>query len=204
MIAWINFIILALATIGTAVFYIKSVGPAALAEKIGPDAYPKCARYRLIAAILMTVTLVNYVIYLFYPLPLGLPLQFGWGWPLSIAMGLIIGLPATYIFFRGMKDAGEETMQPKQEHTLYGGIYQKIRHPQAVGESPLWLVFALLLNSPFLAIFSLVWFPIYYWFCLAEEKDLVLRYGQSYRNYQQQTGFLFPHVRSTEDQGGRA
>jgi len=192
MIAWINFIVLVVATAVTAVYYVKSVGPAALAQKIGDTAYETCGRYRLIAAAAMTLTIVNYVVYFFYPLPLGLPLHFSWGWPISAIIGLIIGIPGLYLLFRGMKDAGEETMRPKAEHTLYGGIYQKMRHPQAVGEAPLWLATALLLDSPFLALFSLVYFPIYYWFCAAEEKDLLLRYGQSYRDYQQRVGLLWP------------
>ena len=60
---------------------------------------------------------------------------------------------------------------------MYGGIYQKIRHPQAVGEFPLWWVIAFLVHSPFLVLFSFLYVPVWYSLCLAEERDLVLRYG---------------------------
>ena len=83
-------------------------------------------------------------------------------------------------------------MRPKPEQTLYDGIYQYIRHPQAVGEFPFWWVLALLAHSPFLVLFTFVYIPVWYWFCVAEEKDLLIRYGQPYEEYRVRTGFWFP------------
>ena len=80
----------------------------------------------------------------------------------------------------------------RKEHTLFGGIYERIRHPQAAGEMPFWWVIAFLLNSPFLVLYSFVWIPIFLVMCWAEERDLVIRYGQGYRDYQKRTGFLVP------------
>ena len=92
----------------------------------------------------------------------------------------------------GMKDAGEETIEPKKEHTLYTGIYETVRHPQAIGESLLWFPIAFFLNSPYLILYSFVWIPIFYIMCIAEEKDLVIRYGQPYLEYRDRVGFLIP------------
>ena len=36
-----------------------------------------------------------------------------------------------------MKDAGSESLHPSKETVMYGGIYNYIRHPQALGEFPL-------------------------------------------------------------------
>ena len=83
-------------------------------------------------------------------------------------------------------------MVPKKDHILYGGIYEKIRHPQAVGEMPLWWVLSFLLNSPFLVLFSFVYISIWVLMCLAEEKDLIIRYGADYEEYKKRTGFIFP------------
>ena len=83
-------------------------------------------------------------------------------------------------------------MVPKPEHTMYGGIYDKIRHPQALGELPFWWVVAFLLHSPFLALYSFAWVPTFVLMCLAEERDLVIRYGQAYDEYRQRTGFFLP------------
>jgi len=107
-------------------------------------------------------------------------------------MAIVIAIPGAYLWFKGMKDAGEETIVVKREHQLYGGIYEKMRHPQAFGEVMFWWVLSLLLNSPFLALFSFIWIPIFYMMCLAEEKDLVIRYGKEYVEYREKTGFMFP------------
>jgi len=192
MIAWTNFVVLLLATLLTAFFYIISAGPAALERKIGVKAYAKCTRYRAASGVFMTLAGVNYVIYAFHPLPLPLPRVFPWPYLMSALIAVAIALPAGYLWVRGMIDAGEETMVVKKEHRLYGGIYGRIRHPQAAGEVWYWWVFAFLCNSPFLAIYSLVWLPIFHLMCQAEEKDLVIRYGKDYELYMGSTGMYLP------------
>jgi protein-S-isoprenylcysteine O-methyltransferase Ste14 len=191
-IAWLNFVVLVISTLLTLYFYVKSVGPAALEQKIGPEAYKKCTRYRFIAGLFMGVVTINYILYVFFPLPIPLPATFPWSWGVSALIAVIIAIPAGYIWIRGMRDAGEETMVVKKEHAMYGGIYQKIRHPQAVGEMPFWWVIAFVLHSPLLVLYSFVWIPIFIAMCWAEERDLLIRYGEAYREYQKRTGFLIP------------
>jgi len=190
MIAWINFVILVMATILTLYFYVQSAGPAALEKRIGAAAYAKCTRYRMSASIFMTVAGINYVVYYFYPLPIPLPRTFPWSWWVSGAIAGVIAIPAGYVWWRGMKDAGEETMFVKKEHDLYSGIYEKMRHPQAVGELPYWWVFAFALHSPFLALYSLVWIPIFIIMSWAEERDLIIRYGEAYEEYRRRVGWF--------------
>jgi len=192
MIAWLNFAILLVATFLTAWFYILSVGPASLERRIGPAAYARCTRYRAVAGALMTLAGMNYVIYAFHPIPLPLARVFPWPYWVSALIAVAIAVPAGIPWYRGMKDAGEETMLVKREHTMYGGIYQKIRHPQAAGEVWYWWVFAFLCNSPFLALYSLVWLPLFHLMSRAEERDLLLRYGEAYRQYLASTGMYFP------------
>jgi protein-S-isoprenylcysteine O-methyltransferase Ste14 len=192
MIAWINLAVLVLSTLLTFVFYVKSVGPAALEKKAGPDAYARCARYRLISSAFMTLASINYVLYLFFPLPLPLPERLPWPWWVSALIAIAIAIPSGYVWYLGLRDAGRETMFPKEEHTLYGGIYEKIRHPQALGELPFWWVLAFALHSPFLVLYSIVWIPIFLLMVLAEERDLLIRYGQAYEEYRHRTGFLIP------------
>jgi protein-S-isoprenylcysteine O-methyltransferase Ste14 len=183
MIAWINFTILVFSTLFFLCFYFLSVGPAALEKVKGESAYRICGQYRMVAIIFEFITIPNYVIYKFYPLDTPLPETFPWAWWVSAVLAGIIGIPTTWLMVIGMKDAGEEMAFPKKEHTMYGGIYTKIRHPQAAGEVFAWLWIALLLHSPFLAIFSLIYFPIFLIMCLAEERDLLLRYGDEYAKY---------------------
>ena len=192
MIAWLNLTFLIITAILTLVYYVKSVGPAQLEKKIGEKAYKKCERYRLVCSAFMILHVGGYIVYYFYPLPLGLSKTFPWSYWISVLIAVIIAIPSGYLMYRGAKDAGKETMQPRKEHTLYEGIYSIIRHPQAMGELPLFWVIAVLLHSPFLVSFTIIWIPIFYWMCKAEEKDLVLRYCQPYIEYKQRTGMFFP------------
>ena len=194
MIAWINIGVFFVSALLFLIFYNLSVSPAALEKRMGPGAYPRCARYRVVAMIFEMITLVNYVIYIFYPLPIPLPKTFSWPYWVSALIAIAIAIPSVWLMVRGMLDAGVETAVPRKEHTLYGGLYEKVRHPQAAGEVFLWWVLAFLLNSPFLALLSFVWLPIFYWICVAEEKDLVLRYGEPYVVYRERTGMFWPKL----------
>jgi protein-S-isoprenylcysteine O-methyltransferase Ste14 len=195
VIEWVNIIVLVLVTFLFLYFYVKSVSPAQLEKKIGDEAYQKCKRYRMIAGALEGVTIINYVIYFFYPLPIALPLVLPWSWLASILIAILILIPGLYIMMIGIKDAGKETLEPRKEHTLYGGIYETVRHPQAIGESVLWFPFAFFLNSPFLVLYSFIWIPVFYIMCIAEERDLVIRYGDPYLEYRARVGFLIPKRR---------
>ncbi len=192
MLPWINFGILTTSSFLFTLFYVKSVSPAALEKRIGPSAYQKCSTYRLIASLFMMVVAVNYVMYYWFPLPLPLPNTFPWPWWVSAAIAVGIAFPSLYLMLRGVKDAGEETMRPKRDHKMYGGIYERIRHPQALGEFPLWWVIAFLVHSPFLVLFSFLYVPVWYYLCVAEEKDLLIRYGTDYEEYCRRVGFWIP------------
>ncbi len=192
MVSWINFAVLVVSTCLLTIYYLKSVGPAALELDIGPIAYEKCATYRLISAFCVVAASVNYILYFWFPLPVPIPKVFPWSWWISAVIAILITIPSAYFMVRGVLDAGEETLTPKREHKMYGGIYLNMRHPQAIGEFFVWWILALFLNSPFLTLYSFVFVPIWITFCIAEERDLLLRYGTTYEEYRKRTGFLFP------------
>jgi protein-S-isoprenylcysteine O-methyltransferase Ste14 len=192
MLNWINLIILIVSTGLMAFLYIKSVGPATLEQKVGIIAYTRSAYYRIAASVFELIVVANYIIYFFLPLPVSLPQFFIWDYWISLVFSIIILIPSLVIMLIGLKDAGREALFPDKEHTLYEGIYKKIRHPQALGEAFIWWSVALILNSPFLFLYSIVWFPLFYWFCKAEEKDLLIRYGDAYNKYKSRTGMFFP------------
>ncbi|UCD02176.1 MAG: isoprenylcysteine carboxylmethyltransferase family protein [Promethearchaeota archaeon] len=199
MLSWINLIVLLISTALMAFFYIRSVGPAKLEQKIGEIAYKKCGNYRIIASVFEVIVVINYIIYFFLPLPISIPQFFIWEYWISVTLSIVILIPSLYIMLKGVKDAGREALFPDKEHTLYRGIYEKIRHPQALGEVFLWWGVALLLNSPFLFVYSIVWFPLFYWFCKAEEKDLIIRYGKPYIDYKNRVGMFFPKKRKLNE-----
>jgi len=192
MISWINFIVMTFSFLICSLLYIKSVQPAALEKKIGEKAYKRCAIYRFLAGILMFIIIGTQFVYFFFPFPINFPRFFPWDYWISVLVAIVILIPSMTLMIKGIRDAGKETMRPSKEHTLYGGIYEKIRHPQALGEVWLWWIVPFLLNSPFLALYSLIAIPIFYLFCVFEEKDLELRYGQAYIDYKKRTGMFFP------------
>jgi protein-S-isoprenylcysteine O-methyltransferase Ste14 len=192
MIAWINFAVLLVVSILLLFFYVRSASPAGREMIIGPRAYQLCFYDRLIAGGLEFVITVNYILYYFFPLPVPLPDKFPWVWWISVIIAAVIGIPAMTLLVIGSLHAGEETMRPRKEHTMYGGIYKKLRHPQAVGEVFLFAVIGILLQSPFLSLFSIIYFPILILMCYAEEQDLLLRYGDAYAEYCKHTGAFWP------------
>nr|MDO8097625.1 NnrU family protein [Candidatus Njordarchaeota archaeon] len=192
IVPWFNFIALLVLAILILFFYARSVSIATLEKRIGAIAYQKCARYRIIASIIMVLTVANYIVYFFYPLPIPFPCYFPWDWPISVMTAIAISIPSLYLWLRGVKDAGKETIRPMKRHRLYGGIYKKIRHPQAVGEIGLYWVISFLLNSPFLVLITFIWIPLVYEMCKIEERDLIARYGELYLRYLKSTPFMVP------------
>lgn len=174
------------------ILYVISVSPARLEQRIGKNAYRYCGIIRALSMAFMFVVIIDYVKYASRPLPLPIPASFPWNHRISFLIAIIITAPSLYLMIRGLIDAGMESAIPKKEHVMYGGIYKEIRHPQAVGELFLWFAIAFFIHSLHMMIFSLVWIPIWYWWCVAEEKDLLLRYGDSYHNYVKSTGRFFP------------
>lgn len=186
----INFFIMLLSSFMILFFYELSVSPASLEKQIGEKAYKRCGLYRSIGSIFMLIVTVNYILTIFYPLPLNLPQKFPWPWWVSIVVAVIIGVPSSILMLKGVKDAGKETMSPQKDRGLYGGIYDHMRHPQGVGEVLLWWVIAFLCHSPFLCLYSFVFIPIWILMVKAEERDLILRYGDPYLEYLNQVGWF--------------
>lgn len=193
MIGWINLAVLAACSLGGLVLYWRSVRPARLSLRIGPRrAYRRCTIYRVASAGLVTVTFANYVVWRFYPVGPGWAMHFPWPWWLSGLVAALLGLAGGWLMVRGILDAGAETMQPQVGRRLHGGIYRRVRHPQAVGGLSMWFVAAIALDSPFLLGWSLAFVPAWAGICLAEEADLRLRFGREYQRYAREVPMWIP------------
>jgi len=192
VIEWLNLILLILSTLTSLYYYIKSVQPAKLEREIGEIAYKKCERYRVYASIPFAFFFIAYVIYVFYPLPLSIPNELPWDYSLSLILAVIIAIPSFALMGIGVKHAGEETLSPKKEHTMYGGIYNKVRHPQSLGEVWVAHIVALIFHRTFLFLFAFLWIPVFYYMTVVEERDLIIRYGKPYEEYRDRVGMYFP------------
>lgn len=174
------------------ILYVIGVSPARLEQKIGKRSYKYCGLIRTVSMFFLLIVIISYVIYALYPLSLSIPASFPWNYWISLLIAIVITIPSLCLMIRALIDAGTEAAIPKKEHTMFRGIYEKIRHPQAVGELPLWFAISFFIHSLHMAIFSIVWIPVWYWWCIAEEKDLLIRYGDNYVNYMELTGRFFP------------
>jgi protein-S-isoprenylcysteine O-methyltransferase Ste14 len=162
------------------------------AEKHGEQTWQVAKRDRFLSGIFMGIMTINIVLWLWFPIP-----EFSWvvhpNWLVSILIGVILASIFTPIWFKGIKDAGSETMKPSQSTKMYGGIYNYIRHPQALGEMPWFIIIPLFLNSLFLVIWStlmvIIVSPLIMYY---EEKDLIKRFGDDYREYRKRTGAIIP------------
>ncbi|MHA1698101.1 MAG: methyltransferase family protein [Promethearchaeota archaeon] len=197
--AILNFLVLISALILFAVFYSLSLIPVKLSKKYGDESWDKCGRYRLVASIIESITVFNIIIWVFFPIPgLYFPI-FSEIW-ISIIVGGLIIVPFGVIMYKGMKDAGTETIRPSKETGLYGGIYNYIRHPQTLGEFPMFPIFGLMANSWTIFFIGLIFIIIYTPIMIKiEEDDLVRRFGDEYIEYKRNTGCLFPRLKSSKN-----
>ena len=134
----------------------------------------------------------NLILWIWFPIP-----ALSWSIHPNIFIGIIIGVcimvPCLLLVIKGVKDAGKETLKPSKETTMYQGIYRYIRHPQTLGEFPLFIAISFMINSLFLVLWStvciLLVIPIIMHY---EEIDLEKRFGEPYREYKRNTGAFFP------------
>ncbi|MFW9984305.1 MAG: methyltransferase family protein [Candidatus Odinarchaeota archaeon] len=199
VIAWSNFVILNIASVFCWYFYILSVQPVTRSEKYGDQAWTMAKRHRLITSVLMGIISVNMILWFWFPIP-----ELAWPvhpiWLFSILIGIILAFVFTPIVIKGAIDAGKEAMEPSQSTEMFGGIYNYIRHPQTVGEMPWFVIIALFINSLFLTIWAIIMIiivtPIIIHY---EEKDLIKRFGDKYREYQKRTGAILPRIRKKKE-----
>ena len=200
MIEWINFIILLVSLFIMCYLYTFSVQPVKRSKLKGEKAWKECEQLRSIAGIFELISLINILIWIWFPISI-----FNWkisdNYWIGIIIAFIIGVPCTLLMLKGIKDAGSETLKPSPDTKLYGGIYNYIRHPQTIGEFPLFIAVAFGINSWFLVIISLITIIIYIPIMIYyEEKDLVRRFGDKYKEYQARTGAIFPKMNLKKSQ----
>lgn len=192
----INFITLLFSFFLLAFLYILSLQPMKKIEKYGDKAWKYCKNLRAISIIFELISIVNLILWNWYPLPIiGEWIIYSNIW-VGITIALIFFIPCIIIMTKGMLDAGTESISPSKDTDMYGGIYNYIRHPQALGEFPIYILIGFAFNSWFLVIISTIFIVIYTPIMIYyEEQDLLRRFGDKYLKYQKRTGALFPKRR---------
>jgi protein-S-isoprenylcysteine O-methyltransferase Ste14 len=195
MFEWLNFGILILSLFLFCYLYTLSIQPVKREERKGKKAWNQCMRLRLIAGLFEFFIFINLILWIWFAIPI-INWQISPDYIIGILIGILITIPCLIIMLKGMKDAGKESLQPSQETEMYGGIYNYIRHPQTLGEFPLFIAIAFMVNSWCLVIlmslFVVIYVPIMIYY---EENDLLRRFGENYKEYQKRTGALIPKLK---------
>ncbi|NHJ88038.1 MAG: isoprenylcysteine carboxylmethyltransferase family protein [Asgard group archaeon] len=192
MLEWLNFFFLILSLFLFAILYSLSTMPVTRSEKRGEKAWKDCKILRFFAMVFEFLILVTLLLWLWVPIE-PIAWRISQQWWVCLIIGLVIIIPGTILMTIGMFHAGKESHTPSKETKMYGGIYKYMRHPQTIGEMPMFIGIAFLINSWFLvllmSLFVIIYTPIMIYL---EEKDLIKRFGDSYRKYQREVGILLP------------
>ncbi len=188
----LNFVLLLIAFVGLAFTYLLSLYPKKREAKIGMKAWKQSKHLRTVGFLFESLGIFTLLAWNWVPLA-----SVDWKIHINPVVGLIIaltlGTPLSLIFIIGLIHAGKESWEPSENTVLHRGIYAYIRHPQAIAEFPLFIVIGIGVNSWFLvlimSIYNLIFLPL---MKVIEERDLIRRFGDSYRTYQQTTGAFFP------------
>lgn len=123
---------------------------------------------------------------------------------IDLILGIIFLLPGvlfTISSFVSLHRRGTMLPQFPPEHLIINGVYQYCRNPMYLGYSFLFVGSAFLLKDiSFLFISLGVIVFIFVYAKIYEEKELALRFGETYLNYKKNVPFIFPfkpiHIRN--------
>ena len=190
----LNFSLLVLSFLGLAVTYLVSLQPKKREAKIGSKAWQQSKNLRTLGFFFEVFGTISLILSYWYPLS-----HLNWKihtnpW-VGLIISLIFGIPCLTIMMVGLLHAGKESWEPLKEGKMHGGIYKYIRHPQAIGEFPLFIAIAFGANSWFLVILMVIYNILFLFIMVRiEEADLIRRFGESYQEYQKSTGAFFPKL----------
>jgi protein-S-isoprenylcysteine O-methyltransferase Ste14 len=120
-----------------------------------------------------------------------LPVWMRW---LGVALGVIAGVLLTWTL-RSLGDNLTDTVVTRREHTLIThGPYGWIRHPFYASFALAVIANALTAANWFILLTGSLIFALLVIRCTREEENLILRFGDLYRNYMQRTGRFLPRL----------
>ena len=151
------------------------------------------------AIVIMGLAVINFILSRSLPFANWMAAPFSWPRWVSFIFALLLGLPALALLISGIQDMGSEWLTPAKKNKLVTkGVYKQIRHPQAY-QALLWPALAFGLHSPLLLLISIPLILLEFIMTMAEETDLVIRYGEPYLKYRSKTGMFFPKGKNTWD-----
>jgi len=127
----------------------------------------------------------------------------GMNWSLIAIGGLLYGV-STWIAFQHWRHLSLATMigipelspaGQRQGKLLKDGVYRVVRHPRYLSAGLAVIAVALFVDYVGLYILIFLLFPLGYPMLVFEERDLVDRFGEEYRQYQREVPRILPRLR---------
>lgn len=112
---------------------------------------------------------------------------------IALVTGLVIDLRCRReLSIRTLMGVPELRAEGEPGHVLQGGIYARVRHPRYLGSAFGLLGVSLCANylAPYVVAVACV--PLLYLVTVLEERELVHRFGEEYRQYQRRVPRFFP------------
>ena len=134
----------------------------------------------------------------------GANLGMNWG---LIAIGTVLYGLSTWIAFLHKRHLSIATMigipelSPAEQHRgklLKDGIYRVVRHPRYLSAGLAVIAVALFVDYTGVYILIFLLFPLGYPMLVFEERELVDRFGEEYRQYQREVPRILPRLRRTK------
>jgi protein-S-isoprenylcysteine O-methyltransferase Ste14 len=138
------------------------------------------------------------LIYLFNPKwmawsKIGLPEWMRW---LGVGMGILC-VAGIYWLFSSIGNGITPTSATRKQHTLVtSGPYRWVRHPLYTIGSSIFIAFAMMADSWFIATLGILTFILMAIRTPKEEANLIAKFGDDYREYMKRTGRFLPRLGS--------
>ena len=134
-----------------------------------------------------------------------LSVNFGTNWSL-IAIALVLSCPMTWLELRYWRHLSISTLvgipelsQQRKGRLLREGIYGVVRHPRYLSAGIGMIANALIANYLGVYVLLIAIIPPGYLMLILEERELLGRFGDAYREYQRDVPRLIPRPRRTAE-----
>ncbi|MEO8595673.1 MAG: isoprenylcysteine carboxylmethyltransferase family protein [Candidatus Solibacter sp.] len=134
-----------------------------------------------------------------------LSVNFGTNWS-QIGIALVLSCPMTWLEFRYWRQLSISTLvgipelsQQRKGRLLREGIYGVVRHPRYLSAGIGMIANALIVNYLGVYVLLIAVVPPGYLMLVLEERELLGRFGDAYREYQRDVPRLIPRPRRTAE-----
>lgn len=120
--------------------------------------------------------------------------------PVLLIVGIALGVSGVFIAMRASKVISVSTVADmrtdRRPELVTDGIYARVRHPLYLATILVFSGMALIYPFSVVIVFALSMIAYTMIGAFLEERKLLLQYGQEYRDYRKQAGFILPKPRA--------